>query len=85
MPKNQEKQPYHATISQMRVLASPLRIEIVGVFQSYGSLAIRELAEKMSRPMDGLYHHVRQLLKVGIFCALPKDGAWASAMSQFMS
>jgi len=50
----------------MRALASPVRIEIVGVFQSYGALAIRELAEKLSRPMDGLYHHVRLLQKVGI-------------------
>jgi DNA-binding transcriptional ArsR family regulator len=66
MPRKQEQRPYRATSEQMRVLASPVRIEIVGVFQSYGTLAISELADKLSRPMDGLYHHVRQLVRVGI-------------------
>ena len=53
-------------VDQMRVLASPVRIEIVGVFQSHGPLAIRELAEKLGRPADGLYHHVRLLQKAKI-------------------
>jgi helix-turn-helix protein len=66
MSKNPEKKSYTANIGQLRALASPVRIEIVGVFQTHGPLAIRELAEKMSRPADGLYHHVRQLLKVEI-------------------
>lgn len=57
---------YSASVGQLRALASPVRIEIVGVFQTHGPLAIRELAEKMNRPADGLYHHVRQLEKVGI-------------------
>jgi DNA-binding transcriptional ArsR family regulator len=52
--------------AQLRVLASPVRIEIVGVFQAHGALAIRELAEKLARPADGLYHHVRRLQKAGI-------------------
>jgi hypothetical protein len=66
MPKHRAKTTYTASIGQLRALASPVRIEMVGVFQTHGPLAIRELAEKMSRPADGLYHHVRQLLKVGI-------------------
>jgi DNA-binding Lrp family transcriptional regulator len=53
-------------VNQLRVLASPVRIEIVGVFQSHGPMAIRELAEKLGRPADGLYHHVRQLQKAKI-------------------
>jgi DNA-binding transcriptional ArsR family regulator len=52
--------------AQLRVLASPVRIEIVGALQAYGSMAIRELAEKLARPADGLYHHVRELEKAGI-------------------
>ncbi len=60
------KTPYRASPAQMRVLTSPVRIEIIGVFQSYGPLAIRELAEKLGRPMDGLYHHIRRLQKAGI-------------------
>jgi predicted ArsR family transcriptional regulator len=52
--------------AQLRVLASPVRIEIVGVFQAYGAITIRELAQKLARPADGLYHHVRRLQKAGI-------------------
>src|SRR5579864_4918552 len=66
MPKQSASNQYTASIGQLRALASPVRIEMVGVFQAHGPLAIRELAEKMSRPADGLYHHVRQLQKVGI-------------------
>jgi len=64
--KHSTKKAYTANIGQLRALASPVRIEMVGVFQAHGPLAIRELAEKMSRPADGLYHHVRQLQMVGI-------------------
>jgi hypothetical protein len=52
--------------AQLRALASPARIEIVGAFQSHGAMAIRELAEKLERRADGLYHHVRQLERAGI-------------------
>jgi hypothetical protein len=52
--------------AQLRVLASPVRIEIVGAFQAHGPMAIRELAEKLARPADGLYHHVRRLQKASI-------------------
>jgi hypothetical protein len=51
---------------QLRILASPVRIDIVGAFQAYGSMPIRELADKLARPADGLYHHVRQLQEAGI-------------------
>ena len=55
-----------ANVEQLRALASPVRIEIVGVFQAHGPLSIRELAEKLGRPADGLYHHVRQLQQAKI-------------------
>jgi len=69
MAKKADRRPYRATPEQLRALASPVRIEIVGVFQSHGALAIRELAETMGRPMDGLYHHVRLLQNVGVLRA----------------
>src|SRR5215470_14801865 len=66
MAKRERIRTRRATPEQMRALASPIRIEMIGLFQSYGPMAIRELAERLSRPADGLYHHVRQLLRVGI-------------------
>jgi predicted transcriptional regulator len=49
-----------------RVLASPVRAEMIGVLQSEGPRAIRELAAMLARPADGLYHHMRVLLKAGL-------------------
>lgn len=46
-----------------RLLASPVRVEIVGLLQTHGPSSIRELASHLGRPADGLYHHVRLLLK----------------------
>jgi DNA-binding Lrp family transcriptional regulator len=66
MSDSERHEPRRATPAQLKALASPIRIELVGQFQSHGPMAIRELAEKTGRPADGLYHHVRQLLKVGI-------------------
>ena len=51
---------------QLAVLASPVRIEIIGAFQTQGPCSIRELATAMDRPADGLYHHIRKLLNAGI-------------------
>jgi len=49
-----------------RVLASPLRAEIIGHLQTEGPLSIRELAAHLSRPASGLYHHVRLLENSGL-------------------
>jgi hypothetical protein len=66
MPKPTSGNQQVLSAAQLRVLASPVRIEIVGAFQAHGAMAIRKLAEKLARPADGLYHHVRQLQKAGI-------------------
>ncbi len=51
---------------RLRALGSPLRIELVGALRTLGPASIRELAAELDRPADGLYHHVRLLLKAGI-------------------
>ena len=66
MAEKLPKREYRSNAGQLRALSSPVRIEIVGAFQSFGPMSIRELAEKMARPADGLYHHMRQLAKVDI-------------------
>ena len=66
MAEKLPKREYRSNAAQLRALSSPVRIEIVGAFQSFGPMSIRELAEKMARPADGLYHHMRQLAKVDI-------------------
>ena len=49
-----------------KLLASPLRAEIIGRLQTEGPLSIRELAAHLSRPASGLYHHVRLLEQGGV-------------------
>jgi DNA-binding MarR family transcriptional regulator len=49
-----------------RVLASPLRAEIIGHLQTDGPQSIRELAARLARPASGLYHHVRLLERSGL-------------------
>ena len=49
-----------------RILASPLRAEIIGHLQTDGPQSIRELASRLARPASGLYHHVRLLERSGL-------------------
>jgi DNA-binding transcriptional ArsR family regulator len=49
-----------------KLLASPLRAEIIGHLQTEGPLSIRQLATHLSRPANGLYHHVSLLAKAGL-------------------
>jgi hypothetical protein len=54
------------TEAQLAALASPLRVEMIGEVKANGSCSIRELAARLDRPADGLYHHVRVPLKAGV-------------------
>jgi Helix-turn-helix domain len=54
------------TRRQMAALASPVRLELVGAVKAAGPSSVRELAARMGRPADGLYHHVKALLRAGV-------------------
>src|SRR5262249_14299326 len=58
--------PRRASAAQLPALASPARLEIVGALQAHGPLGVRALAAHLTRPMDGLYHHLRVLQRVGV-------------------
>jgi hypothetical protein len=58
--------PSLATVKSPAVLASPVRIELIGALQTHGPSSIRQLAVHLGRPADGLYHHVRLLLQAGV-------------------
>ena len=53
------------TKDQRAAVASPLRIEILGLFVSAEPLAISDMAALMNRSPGSLYHHVRILEKAG--------------------
>lgn len=51
---------------QRAALASPLRIEILGLFTSGAPLAIADMAAFMGRTAGSLYHHVGILERTGL-------------------
>ena len=51
----------------IRVLASPVRHELVDTLSALGGTAsVAALAEQLGRPADGLYYHLRVLCKAGL-------------------
>src|SRR5450432_1791962 len=52
---------------KIAVLAAPARIEIVSMLEALGGTAtVAELAAQLGRPADGLYYHLRALLRGGL-------------------
>lgn len=53
--------------ADIALLASPSRIEIVDTLEAMGSsVSVAELAARLGRPADGLYYHLRQLVRGGL-------------------
>jgi len=52
--------------AEWRAVNSPVRVEMLVFMLMAGPCAIRELSSWLQRPADGLYHHLRQLLKAGL-------------------
>jgi len=50
-------------LRQLRLLESHARQEILDTVIALGACSVREIAEALGRPADGLYHHVRLLAK----------------------
>lgn len=59
-------QPLQLSAAQLRVLASLPRTQIVGALVRHGGLSAREIAAKIGRPVNGLYHHIQQLERAGL-------------------
>src|SRR5215831_10771410 len=51
---------------QLATIVSPLRQEILDVMARLGVASLAEVAAILGRPADGLYYHVRALLRVGL-------------------
>ena len=62
------------SISGLRVLANGVRQEIFDTIEALGGEAsVREIAEQLGRPMDGLYYHLRQLVAAELLVELDDD------------
>ena len=57
---------------QIRLLASPIRQELVDTLAALGGEAdVAELAGHLGRPADGLYYHLRAMAAGGLVCEAP--------------
>jgi DNA-binding transcriptional ArsR family regulator len=54
------------TQSQLESISSPIRLAIVQRLEMYREATVRELADRMGRPVTALYHHLQQLQDVGV-------------------
>ena len=54
------------TGEQKKAVASPLRLELLGLFIDRKPLSVAEIAERMGRSATGIHYHVRVLEKAGL-------------------
>jgi hypothetical protein len=59
-----------STKKQWDAITSPVRLQIVAVFESAGPLSVAELADHLNLPADRLYHHIRILVKARLLVEL---------------
>lgn len=52
--------------AQVRALVSPVRQELIDALESAGPCTMARLGELLGRRPDGLYFHIRQLIRVGL-------------------
>jgi len=55
-----------STDEQHRAIASPQRLELLGLFIDQDQMSVVQLAERMGRPATAIHYHVRVLVKAGI-------------------
>jgi len=60
---------------EIALLAAPARQELVDTLEALGGEAsVATLAAQLGRPADGLYYHLRLLVRGGLLEELPDDG-----------
>ena len=57
-------EPLRLDLAQLRALAVPSCAEVFRALVRLGPASVREIAEGLGRPADGLYYHIRRLRKV---------------------
>ena len=62
-----------ADVRQIRALSSPLRQDILDAVTAIGPCSVSELAAAIGRRADGLYYHIRRLVKVGLLQEVVSD------------
>ena len=67
MAQNQSVSGIVEDAKRIAVLATPIRVELVTTIQALGGAAtVAKLALQLGRPADGLYYHLRALVRSGL-------------------
>jgi len=61
-----EREIVLTTKAQFEAVASPLRLGMIECLHAIGPASVADLARRLDRPADGLYHHIRRLLSAGL-------------------
>ena len=75
MAPSQDHREYDTSLNQSlcEVAASHIRGEMILLIEAMDGASVRELAQVMERPADGLYHHLHKLESVGLVEAANKQ------------
>lgn len=68
-------QGFISDVRQIRALSSPIRQDILDAVTAIGPCSVAELAAAIDRRPDGLYYHIRRLVKVGLLREAAGDGS----------
>lgn len=69
MKRSRDKGLLIAEPRQIRALASPIRQDILDTVTAIGPCSVADVARALDRPADGLYYHVRLLVRVRLLKA----------------
>lgn len=70
----QTTQPYVMNEEQAACLASPIRRELISVFQSDGPCSVSHVAATLGKPENATYYHVNRLVQCGLLVAAGEVG-----------
>ena len=59
---------------QLESLTSPIRLAIIQRLDIDKEATVHELSQRMGRPVTSLYHHLKQLVDIGLLRVSGEDG-----------
>ena len=75
MAKNSKMtKPYIMTEEQASCIASPIRRELVSVFQTDGPCSVSHVAATLGKPENATYYHVNRLVECGLLQTAGETG-----------
>lgn len=72
MPERKIEELLMVDASQLKCMTSPVRAEILSSLVALGDLSVRELGRQLGRDPNGLYYHIRLLMKAGLIVEVGK-------------